>query len=117
MLLWVYARQCARLRNGADASNIPPSDVYRPFVRTELHRADVLPVGKELTEHSSPEASADGFSNLGGKVVGLVLVRPLWVEGITTYLDRRQRYIRDYFMMTKLNHCPLMFLKFWRLLC
>lgn len=110
MLVWIYARQATRVRLRAGGIELSDAEVYTPYVRAELAAAGTLDEA-QLAAGASPAAFSDAFARIGGFIVGLALLKPLWSPSLLTYLGRQERQVRDFWMLAGSNDDLLAFVE------
>ena len=96
-LLWLYARSEHRI--GPNRIRIPVSAILPPFVRRELVASGEA--GAEFEHDTHTNEMQARLSRDGGKVLGLALVRPLWLADVTRTLSVEMHALRDYYLLSK----------------
>ena len=102
----IFVRDGARCRLGANKSDIP-AEVRVPL---ELRRAlpHVDPLRFQGLDHTSkPEEFLQRCGDLDNKIIGVAVLRTLYVEEPTAVMTRLQMQIRQFWQMTKYSAFPL----------
>jgi hypothetical protein len=69
---------------------------FSDAVRLDLaHCVDLVQPAEPLTATSSPAVWHDALKHIGGRVAGIMLVRPLWSYDVLKVLDKSERELAD----------------------
>ena len=109
MALWVYTRSMGQRGSAAYASGCDDIDVYTQEVKHQLLAFDEI--APNLTAASKSRMWSNTFQHLCDKVMGVILVRPLWTADIRKYLEPYQVVISDYWNASALGTVPLFFME------
>jgi hypothetical protein len=107
LLVWLVASMPARNRVGIGRSELKHSDVFTKFVIGEI---SCIAEECRIAAVSARDLAHD-LRDLDGKVVGCLLIRPLWCPSAMDFLSPVQRCIRDFWEHTRYAAHPLLFVQ------
>ena len=108
VLAWLFARSPERSRICEGRGNLPAEACFTQFVKAELVAGGVV---ADLDQAADAPDWQARLARLHAHVVGLVLLRPLFIPDTLSVLSRAQRAVSDFWHVTKYKHCQLLFVE------